>query len=530
MNKFKYLLAFFSFIVLNFLIFNIHVCYENNDDQLLQFISSGTLTSNPSSYLVLTNVLIGKALSFLYSTFSYNGINWYFLYLCFCLQIAYLTIVFVFYKEKMVSSFAFFASLVIFLFGVFLPFFIQIQFTAVALFLCFAALLLLQTELTTKAEVCIVLFLISVAILIRKESFFIFILFSVPLLLFLWKNNISLKKPIFVIIFSSVFFFLSDLINKQQPAYITNNTYAEVNAFDRIYTKPISFTSTDLTKNNLTESDIRLIQNWYAADSIALEKKQVIAFSEQVKSHRNVAEVQMLVKKLIADERYLVLLVLVSFLSLFLVGTTNKKLAALNIVLTFALFLYLMIFSRLPRRVTSPVLVYLFLQNLLLIMKCEQRLHLKNLILFVLVLLSFYKAYCVVKLNSILREKEVLFTNAIDEINKHPNTLFIATANDLNLQYISAFQNPKHLLKHKNLVLIGWYLNTPTFIEQMQQLHLTNLTTDLLNRNDVVFISSDVYLENAIIDVLNKRYSKRAQFLPVEGFLHVSAKKLTAFH
>jgi hypothetical protein len=53
--------------------------YDTNDDLYMQLIASGFYTGHPGEFLVFTNFLIGKALSFFYSHFG--TFNWYLFYL-----------------------------------------------------------------------------------------------------------------------------------------------------------------------------------------------------------------------------------------------------------------------------------------------------------------------------------------------------------------------------------------------------------------------------------------------------------------
>ena len=76
----KQINIFILSLIINIVLFALFFCFitphfQTNDDNMMMEIASGTLTGQPSAYLIYINIIIGKLLVFLYSFLP--NINWY---------------------------------------------------------------------------------------------------------------------------------------------------------------------------------------------------------------------------------------------------------------------------------------------------------------------------------------------------------------------------------------------------------------------------------------------------------------------
>jgi hypothetical protein len=156
--------------------------YETNDDVTMQLIASGLVfTDRPDEHILFSNVLIGRALTALYT--DVPSVPWYALYQLITLSISAAAIGYALLRvnpaPRQAAAFGFFLVVAM------LPCLIQIQFTKTAFLAAFAGLLLLLAPLRGAtpwprlAEVtgCV---LIAWGSLIRYESFMLAGLVALP--------------------------------------------------------------------------------------------------------------------------------------------------------------------------------------------------------------------------------------------------------------------------------------------------------------------------------------------------------------
>lgn len=524
MSKYKYFLLFFCGIAILLLWLYFPISFDNNDDQVMFAIGSGVLSEIKSSNLILTNVLIGRLLN-QFSLFSIK-INWYTLYLQTAQMLSFLAICYVFIKNKKYN----FLDSILILLIIFLGFFslsiVKLQFTTVALFCCFSALFFLQSELNNKIKFGLSLFFISLSILIRKDVFYIFLLFSVAVLFINRKDKKNIKFYFLIMLFSVLIFSIVVLINKNNKIYKQQQTYKNIEALDIIAGKPIKINDEVLQKYNFTNNDILLMQSWFFADDNYFANNKIEQLAKSLKANRSVDEVKAELIKFVQDERYILAIYAFSILLLLFFLRKLYSIWLLNFLLFFALFIYLIITSRIPHRLTFPILTYLILVNIFYFLKNENRFLIRNSVLFLFFFVSVYKFYCTTNLIKINNENHSIFNGCKNEINNHPNNLFVAL-DGFPLQYMNAWQTPENMFTNKNIILTGWYVCAPDYKVLMQNHKLKNLTSDLIGHKNVLFLTSSEILQNAYIKVMKQRYNIDCHFEDVQnGFLYLHPKKL----
>jgi hypothetical protein len=163
--------------------------------------------------------------------------------------------------------------------------------------------------------------------------------------------------------------------------------------------------------------------------------------------------------------------------------------------------------------------VWLFFENV-------ERQKIKFGVMILLVSLSAYKFYCTSKLIYIHHENHQIFDDCKNEINAHPNNLFIAL-DDFPMQFMNAWQTPQYIFPAYNIIPTGWYACSPDYQVLLRFHQLKNLTSDLKNRNDILFLTNDGALQSAYINVMKQRYNINCHFEKAEnGFSFLHPKKL----
>ena len=146
--------------------------------------------------------------------------------------------------------------------------------------------------------------------------------------------------------------------------------------------------------------------------------------------------------------------------------------------------------------------------------------------MLLLLTISGYKLYCTSKLINLHTEYHQSYNICRDEINAHPENIFIA-ADGFPLQYMNAWQRPEENFPAHNVILAGWYACTPDYKVIMQFHHLKNLTSDLKHKNNILFLTESKVLQDAYIKVMKERYNLICHFEEdTTGFKTLHPKRL----
>jgi len=188
--------------------------------------------------------------------------------------------------------------------------------------------------------------------------------------------------------------------------------------------------------------------------------------------------------------------------------------------------MFLTITSRIPHRITFPIITYLILLNVWLFFENVEKRKIKFGAIILLVSLSVYKFYCTSKLIHIHHENHKIFDAYKNEVNAHPNNLFIAL-DGFPMQFMNAWQSPENIFPAHNIIPTGWYACSPDY-QSLLRLHgLKNLTSDIKTRSEVLFLTNNNALQSAYINVMKERYNVVCHFEKAEnGFVFLHPKKL----
>ncbi|MFN8295964.1 MAG: hypothetical protein U0T69_07190 [Chitinophagales bacterium] len=525
MHKYKYLLMFFSGIVMLLVLLFFPISFDNNDDQAMYFISSGVLSGEPSLNIMHTNLIIGGLLKKIFLTST--QINWYTIYLQFiqCLALFAICLVFIYDTKLDILSYCLLLTFLIFGFSALCI--VKVQYTIVALLSCAAALFCILSNLPTRYKFFISLIFITLTILIRKDCFYIFIAFNSAVLLFRWMRNEIEKSYLVLLTLSVILFFLLTNINDNNAVYKETNTYKYLIALDDITDKPVKYTAIDLEKFHFTEDDITLMKARYPAANSYSQGNNIIHLSQKIKTVRTGEQLLKEIKKFILDERYMILVYLISIIVLSFFAPKSYPLMLLNGFVFLTLIFYLAYTSRIPHRVTFPILIYVSILNLYYFTKSEIRYKNKLLVLFLFAILGVYKFYCTCKLIDMHKENHTIFSLCRNEINKHSDYLFISLHDGFPTEYMNAWQEPKDLFPGNNLIMTGWNVWAPDFKNVLHRHQLNNITTDLKNKKSVYFLTDSESYQQAFINVMKQRYNLICHFEKAqEDFKVLRPKKL----
>lgn len=513
MYKYRHFPILFGLAGLLLLLLVFPISFDNNDDQYMFFISSGAMSGHSMPDLLLTHFFIGKILNLLFS-FS-KQVNWYTLYLQASLTLAFGAVFLVITAGQ--QSFLKKTFWILFVLpGIAALCFIKLQFTTVALFCGFAALLCLQSELPQVPKYVLAFFLVALSILIRKESFYLVILFSVPIVLTKGCNRKTLKYDALWAFLVIAFFLVSTYLNSREAAYRQQDTYSYLAAQDIIAAKPIRYDDLLLKKYHFSKDDLTLLQNWFPADQAYMTGSQIVRLAEALRSSRDLQEIrQELIRTAIA-ERYILSLYLLSLLGVVFFARGGRRISLLNLAAVVLLFIYLSAYSRLPHRVIYPILAYLLLANLLLFMHQNKNNNIGHIALLLFFLLGSYKFYCVSKLYSINREYHRKFEQYQQEIRSHPDQLFIGLYDGYPVEYMNAYTLPQDPGAGHNLILTGWYAYSPYHRSLLETHGLHNLSSDLETKKNVFFLTDSEGILNAYIKVMQQRYGIKCHFEDVQ--------------
>ncbi|MCB0508735.1 MAG: hypothetical protein KDD21_10600 [Bacteroidetes bacterium] len=523
MHKYTTLPLFFCGMAILLLWFYFPIAFDNNDDQIIYGICAGIFTGTPSSHIVLSHIFIGKFLQYLFSTFP--GFNFYTLYLelvLLCCFIAMGKTV----TTRINTSIFYYWFIPIFIFlGLFSLVVVSIQFTMVAILCAVTTLLLLQSNVTDKYKIIVGLLFIVLAILIRKESFYIFLLFVVPLYLLQDKTEKSTTRK--VVFISIILFALLMIINNNDRIYKQQKTYRNIETLNILATQPIQYDSIKINKAGFSIEDISIIKWWFLADDSYWNSEKLNHLAKEIRTIRNMDEVVQELKIFIELERYSILIFLLSLALVLWANPQKRKLVLFNTFILLSIIVLLLTCAHLPFRVSNPIFIYLILTHIYYSINSEKKSILKTSALLLLFVFAVYKFNCVLKLSDVHHQNEQQFKAYMDDINNHPEYTFVFI-DAFPFHLMNAWKKPETFFKYPNILISGWYAYTPDYATFLKQRKLKNLSTDLIGKEQVVFLCRYNDVLKTYLDVLQQRYAKKFKVvsLPTTAFKILAPKKL----
>lgn len=491
------------FMVLGGIVFP--VSFENNDDHILYFISSGALSGQSSPDLILSSVWWGKLLCFLFSV--NDNFNWYTFLLMVIQTISFLIIGYTILSIRPTTELSFILLWLFILSGFAFICTLKIQFTTVALIAALSVLLCIQFLPLRKTGWILCICWMVIALLLRRETMLFVLLFSVPVALSFRKDRKPLRPFLFFILITLSAWAAINYSEPHRPA---------LKAFDQIAAKPTQYTAAVIEKTGYTAADISLIQSWYPGDHSYADPIGMPELAEHLSSHRNSGDILKEWKKAAEEERFMLVLWTVAFILCYWLLADKRKYILLIAAILIVLILYLTLYSRIPHRVIFPVLMYVVLLYLLVLFSSDTNKTTLRYVALFLLLLSGYKVYSSASLINIQSDNHRQFASYQQVLSNHPSQVFISAYGAFPVEYMNAWTPPKNLFPHRNLILTGWYCYTEDYRHLLRRHQLTDITGDIVRRDDILIWSNEEFFEPAFKDVLQQRYDTECHFESAE--------------
>jgi hypothetical protein len=530
-----------SFIVNLFLFLSVLVFLTPTlglDDVYVMLAASGFYTGEPSEFLLISNILLGKIFQWLYGTFPF--VNWYGYLLTF-LNFICMTLILYLFLKKSKSLISIVAFLIIFLVsGV--EFYIRIHYTFIA-FLCgFTGLFLLlfqppnQKPLTRTLYYAGIFFLFIMAFLVRKESFYGIFAFSIIIIIyeFFKRRNFSLAIVIAVVVtigFLLKFYDANYYNTKFDPNF---SRYFEaqyvLNSENKI---PQEITSDVLAKLNWTENDKALIDGWFWVDQNVFAQEKLIQYAGFVKRNKTFGETfHSLFQEIIVKPpsiKYFILLLLIFILSI--LKKETRTVLYLTLINAAVVCTLLVIFLNLNYRVLRPVWFFVIAINLLYIVthikqdEIINKKYRRNFLLVLIFMVGLVSLAVTKHQNDMNRQLRTSFNGAFEEINQHPNSIFVFRT-IYEVYGFPVFVSPNHF-SSKNVIISDWFTYSPVYFDILKYHNINgNLMKDLLLKDHFFIVNSNLF-ESVFIKFYSDHYNEDITVIKDNEFSSIEVLKLS---
>ncbi len=508
------------------------------DDVYVMLAASGFYTGEPSEFLLIGNVILGKIFQGLYGSFPF--INWY-TFILTALNFICMTVILYLFLKKSKSYFSLLAFLIIFLvFGV--EFYIRIHYTFIA-FLCgFTALFLLIFHTPDKKLPIrffyygTVFFLFIMAFLVRKESFYGIFAFSIFVIIyeFIKRRNFSfaiILAGVVVIGFGLQFYDAQYYKTKFDPDFSRYfNAQYVLNSENKI---PQDNAANILAKYGWSENDRALISGWFWVDQNVFSQEKLAQYAHQVQRNKGLKETftslfnEIVVKP--PSVKYFFLLLMIFIISLLKKETRNIfYLTLLNVAI---ICIFLVVFKNLNYRVLRPTWFFLLTVNLLYIFSHYNFDEIftnttRKYTLISLTVVTILISLAVTKhQNDVNRQLRKSFDGAFAEINQNPESIFVFRT-IYEVYGFPAYVSPNNFSK-RNVIITDWFTYSPLYYDILKYHKVgDNLMTELVRNENFLIVNSSV-METVFTKFYQEHYSTKACYTEEQGFKFLNAAKLS---
>ncbi|MGE3316280.1 MAG: hypothetical protein AB7O26_14280, partial [Planctomycetaceae bacterium] len=503
------------------------ICYESNDDTALMQIANGVETGRPSEYLVFTNILIGRALRWLYE--HYPAANWYSLYL-FSLHFAAMTsLLWCFLRLETVRI------ALCFYFLIFVGFearmLMNFQFTSTAIMTGWAgAMLLLTAESRYRPRsfplaVPFGTLLLMASAAVREQAFILVVCLSTPLVLAAWLRRPSRR----LILWSGIAIgFSLLLLMYHRWEYRRDPQWREFVAYNAMRGRMQDFPVVDFADN--TRFFFRRV-GWNDVDYYAF--RNFFAVSDQTASPETLARVLDLFgsaqgqRKVWDDNLHghlyffrgqvmltlSVLAIVLTLASRRWVQIAPAAFAQLSVVA--ALFVYLGIYGKLEHRVTIPTLACLSIAFVMIHATSRERPLPERLAGIVdrwrfpqklfrawqvsIVGISAAAVYIITAQYSLThnnnRISNLAFQHTFQEIVDHnaqanPKPVYVVWKRQMPFLWDYVFSVRPELLQ-LSMIRLGWNVHSPLLAGLLAKHQVTDIYQAILDRPEFLLMSSE---------------------------------------
>lgn len=498
-------------------LFIFHLSFNNNDDQLMFLFSNGMSSKFQSNNLLL----IHPVLSFLIN--KWNGItsartNTYSLFLYTTLSTNIILLFVYFAQCNSIKKLPETLVMVIFIFlGYFLYFYLELEFTSVSLLLVLSVLYFIITNKQQNTILYIILFVI--ALLWRKESGIVFFLFSLPLWVIADLDKKKLFSTILTLFLIFIFIYLSE---KMHVPYMQNNSFEKIKALDMVCARPSYY----LHPSQSAPASVQLLKQWFCADELYLTGDWLAKTGELFSINFDISNLLHKIIRLIKDEQYGFLLFGLTLLSSTLSSKKHRRYLLFNLIILIIFLTYLLIFYRAPKRLILPILIILSLVQFHIFITSSINMWTRYSFILLISVFCIIKTYKLFRLSEQHKQEHIKFNEINNTINSHPEYLFVANPQTIMLNYLNTLTPIDSIFINGNIIIYGWINLSPDFKTYLQLFQLTNLTSDLINRDDILFINDDKDFESAYIRFMKDVHHVNTEFINVNLSPLIKTKKL----
>lgn len=514
--------------------------FETPDDFHMMYTASGFRTGTPSEYLVFTNIIIGKALKFMYNSFS--GINWYsiYLYLTHFLAMTVLISCFLIHKFRWTNFLKF---LILFL-AFELPLLMKLQFTSSAFVIGMSGIVLLITTLKEKRNIwflsaSIILFVISG--LIRPQVFLLILLLTLPFMILKFRESKTSQILVFLG-FSLILFFASVQYNNNY--YSAQETWKAYQEYNTVRGKLHGYPNLRYDSKNApvygrvgwSKNDYEMFKTWFFYDQTVYSKKNLVFILSNTKNQRTIKEISKVFSTSVYPYIGLVLIGILCILLSLICENSFPRIPILIIFLvTFIVFLYLVYSARLPFRIFGPLVFFVSAISLLSIKSFYiKRKIVNNIIvsisLLIISLLLINQISILRTWNNMNKTNTIVLKETLKVIPSGRDKLYITwwPGNSLKWQFTYPFSN---LDEYQNLIFLNYacLVSSPLNEEIKMRFGINNVFTSFYEKDNVFMILNDDRLyQNMFKQYLLEHYGQKVRFQTVSKYGDINVFKISS--
>lgn len=503
----------FLLVTLSLVFFKPYFIY--NDDYIMLLLLKGVgLTTAPSELVQLENVLFTSVLKTLYTHFP--GFQWYSAFHVLSLFLSFWAIL----ASLMMRPNRLFKSILFTLssFALIFYFFSLLQWTYTASLAAMGAVFLLASRWSNdhsrhRYKVFTLAFiLILFSVFVRFSVFSLILLTSLPWFIFMvWKKEITpvclsiirfLGATALVILVAVGY---NHYVYQRDPAWVDfmrlESLRTQLTDFQNpVYdakTKPLFdsigwtyddfFLFTDfcyMDKDLYSQEKFRKLIDYFPR--FAFNKHYDSSFSA-VFSYQTVQ---------LAAAFFLVLL--------FFLPIKELRLAVVNVIWVFVVFLFLMLYLKIPERLCFPLVLFVMYVNLFGAVAESQTESLERsasrwgfkagaALLVPLLVFSLYFTWNVYRVNSQNIINANVVKTSLKDLNPRDDQLFVNCLSSINFESIPAFYDFE-MFRHFNIIQLSWNQRSPTTEAMLKRFKVVNLFRDMVDNPNVFLV---IYSEMA---------------------------------
>lgn len=538
----------FAFMVLFLLLGPV---FEENDDVGIERIASGFF-DEPSSFLVFSNIILGKILSTLYKIIP--SIKWY-VVLMYCIIYFSFCIVSIICDRVVTNNTL--SCVIKYPFIIVLGFEIYCspQFTKTAgiaslaggcLLLHCVVMILTNSAIATK-DISINIFVAIIFLLcgsaVRIESFLLIMLFVLIVLfreLYKFKNNskfymrtiLRIIAPFGVVaILVGSIFFIDRLVYTQSGDWNNYTKWNNLRSWVVDFNTPDYHEYEDKYKGiGLSENDYYMLKNWAFGD-VDFYTSDRLQLVLDIDTSKNNSDNDIINTLMMSLKNMLFGLSGQLFLYMIFIWLVLDKKNFIDSLCILGLITFLIGFAAyygLVDRILNRVNVVVFLGAFLVVMFCmdDAPLQIENnkelsLIIVGLVMAMLSNKFCNnIETYKMINSKEIKYQERTKLIASDSDIMYVndVSQNIFDEAWCGVFDRIPQNMRFKNVIPMGgWDINSPSWKKRMYSMGVTNIFRDAVDNNKVMFITNESrkpYIEKYI----NEHYNPIAKLNKVMEF------------